>query len=73
MSKVIERRFDVDAGAVIVTIEDQNGTRSIHTIHVLEPSGKEADVKKHIADRLREARIRARKVRRLLRKHGWKP
>jgi hypothetical protein len=73
MSRVVEKRFDAAAGAVIVTIEDDLGVRSVHTIHVLEPDGREADVEGYLAARLREAEERAAKVKAAFAKHGWIP
>jgi len=70
-SREVERRFDPAAGAIVVTIEDALGTRSVHTIHVLEPNGSEADVTGHIQARLKEAAERARKVEKIFRKHGY--
>jgi hypothetical protein len=71
MARIIEKRFDVAAAAVIVTIEDELGARSVHTIHVLEPDGTEADVEAAIAARLAEVAERAARVAIALRKHGW--
>lgn len=73
MSKVIEKKFDLAAGHCIVTIEDQNQNRSVHTIALVEHDGKEANVEAHIQARLKEARILARKRRRVARRHGWRP
>ena len=71
MAQIVEKRFDPAAGAIIVTIEDELGARSVHTIHVLEPGGTEADVEAAIAARLAEAAERATRVAAALRKHGW--
>ncbi len=73
MSRVIVKEFDLAAGAVIVTIEDELGVRNVHTIHVLEPDGREADVEGYLAARLREADERAAKVKAAFAKHGWIP
>jgi hypothetical protein len=71
MAQIVEKRFDPAAGAIIVTIEDELGARSVHTIHVLEPGGTEADVEAAIAARLAEAAERAARIAAALRKHGW--
>lgn len=70
-SREVERKFDPAAGAVIVTIEDDLGVRSVHTIHVIEPDGSETDVQACIATRLREADERSAKVKAAFEKHGW--
>ena len=72
MAQIVEKRFDPAAGAIIVTIEDELGARSVHSIHVLEPDGAEADVEAAIAARLAEAAERAARVAAALRKHGWR-
>lgn len=73
MAQIVEKRFDPAAGAIIVTIEDELGARSVHTIHVLEPGGTEADVEAAIAARLAEAAERAARIAAALRKRGWSP
>jgi len=73
MSRVLLKQFDLAAGAVIVTIEDGLGVRSVHTIHVLEPDGREADVQGYLAARLREADERAAKLTAAFARHGWTP
>jgi hypothetical protein len=70
-ARVIEKRFDPHAGAIVLTIEDDLGARSVHTIHVLEPDGTEADVAGHIANALAQADQRAACVRAAFQKHGW--
>jgi hypothetical protein len=73
MSKEISRTFDLSAGQVIVTIEDDLGTRSVHTIHLLDPDGSEADIKAIVEKLLKEAKERAVKLQQIASKHGWKP
>jgi hypothetical protein len=70
-ARVIEKRIDPHAGAIVVTIEDDLGARSVHTIHALEPDGTEADVAAHIADALMLAEDRAARLLSVFRKHGW--
>lgn len=70
-ARIVDKQFDVQAGAVVVTIEDELGVRSVHTIHVLEPDGREADVAEHIAQALAAAEERAGKVRAAFSRHGW--
>jgi len=71
LAREVERRFIADTGAVVITIEDALGTRSVHTIHVLEPDGAEADVGGYVRVKLEEAAERARKVMAAFAKHGW--
>jgi len=71
-ARVVGKQFDAGAGAVVVTIEDDLGARSVHTIHVLEPDGTEADVAGHIARAMQQAEERAARVRAAFEKHGWK-
>lgn len=71
MSRVLVKQFDLAAGAVVVTIEDDLGVRSVHTIHVLEPDGREADVQGYLVARLREADERAAKLKAAFARHGW--
>ncbi len=73
MSRVLVKQFDLAAGAVIVTIEDDLGVRSVHTIQVLEPDGREADVQGYLVARLREADERAAKLKAAFARHGWIP
>lgn len=70
-AREIERQFDVALGAIIVTIEDDLGVRSLHTIHVIAADGSEPDVAKIVQDRLAAADQRAVKVRAAFKKHGW--
>ncbi len=72
MAKEIGRRFDAGAGAVVVTIEDELGARSFHTIHVLRPDGSEEDVAGAVAKAIADAGARAKKVEEAFRKAGWK-
>lgn len=70
-ARIVDKQFDVHAGAVVVTIEDDIGVRSVHTMHVIEPDGREADVAGQIASALAAADERAMKVRAAFTKHGW--
>ncbi len=70
-ARIVDKQFDVQAGALVVTIEDELGVRSVHTIHVLEPDGREAEVAGHIAQALAAADERAGKVRAVFSRHGW--
>jgi hypothetical protein len=71
-SRIIEKKFDVHQGAVVVTVEDDLGARSVHTIQVVEPDGSEADVAGCITRALAAADVRAEKVRAAFQKHGWR-
>jgi hypothetical protein len=70
-ARVIHKSFDVSAGAIHVTVEDDLGVRSVHTIHVVEPDGSEADVAAAIAAALQAADARAARLRTAFEKHGW--
>lgn len=70
-SKEISRTFDPAAGAIVVTIEDALGVRSVHTVYALGPDGREADVAGQIAARMKEADDRAVKLKAAFLKHGW--
>ena len=70
-AKIITKIFDAPAGAVVVTIEDDLGVRSVHSLHVLEPDGSEAQVARHIDDALAQADERAAKISAAFEKHGW--
>jgi hypothetical protein len=70
-ARIIDKSFEPHAGAIVVTIEDDLGARSLHTIHVLEPDGSEADVAGHIADLLMQAEDRAARLLAVFLKHGW--
>lgn len=72
-AKIISKTFDVHVGAVVVTIEDDLGASSVHTLHVIEPDGSEADVAAQIAQALKQAGTRAEKIRAAFQKHGWAP
>ena len=72
-ARVTRRTFDPHAGAIVVSIEDDLGTRSVHTIHVLAPDGSETDVAAAIATALDQADHRATRVRAAFEKHGWTP
>jgi ribosomal protein L14 len=72
MAKEISRKFDAAAAAVIVTIEDELGARSVHTIHVLRPDGSEEDVAAVIAQTLADAAVRAAKIKAAFQKSGWR-
>ena len=70
-ARITDKRFDAHAGAILVTIEDDLGARSVHTIHVLAPDGSEIDVATRIATLLDQAEERAARVRAVFAKHGW--
>jgi ribosomal protein L14 len=70
-ARVTHKSFDVHTGAIHVTVEDDLGARSVHTIHVLEPDGSEADVAAAIAAALQQADARAARLRAAFEKHGW--
>ena len=72
-SRIADKRFDAHAGAILVTIEDDLGVRSVHTIHVLAPDGSEVDAAAAIAAALLQADDRAARVRAAFAKHGWTP
>lgn len=72
MAKEIKRRFDAAVGAVVVTVEDELGARSVHTIHVLRPDETEEDVAGAVAKAIADAGTRAEKVKAAFRKAGWK-
>ena len=72
-ARVTHKRFDAHTGAIFVTVEDDLGARSVHTIHVLQPDGSEADVPAIIAAALGQADQRAARVRAAFEKHGWTP
>jgi len=71
-ARILDKSFDPHAGAIVVTIEDDLGARSVHTIHALAPDGSEADVASSIAHALAQADQRAAGVRAAFQKHGWK-
>jgi len=70
-SRIIAKTFSVHTGALHVTIEDDLGARTVHTIHVLEPDGTEADVSSIIAAALVQSDHRAARLRAAFRRHGW--
>jgi hypothetical protein len=70
-ARITHKSFDPHAGAIVVTIEDDLGARSVHTIHVLAPDGTETDVAAAIASLLDQAGQRAARVRAAFAKHGW--
>jgi len=70
-SRIIQKAFSVHTGAIHVTVEDDLGARSVHTINVLEPDGSEADVAAIIDAALRQADQRAARLRAAFEKHGW--
>jgi hypothetical protein len=72
-ARVTHKRFDAHTGAIFVTVEDDLGARTVHTIHVLQPDGSEADVAAVIAAALSQADERAARVRAAFEKHGWTP
>lgn len=72
MAKEIGRRFDPAAAAVIVTIEDDLGTQSVHTIYALRADGTEEAVDAAAAQAVADAQARAEKVKKAFRKAGWK-
>ena len=72
-ARIIRKKFDPHAGAIVVTIEDDLGARSVHTIHVLAPDGSETDVSGTINSLLDQADLRAARIRAAFRKHGWAP
>ncbi|HVB35391.1 MAG TPA: hypothetical protein VNJ52_13605 [Patescibacteria group bacterium] len=72
MAKEIARKFDSGAAAVVVTIEDELGAQSVHTIHVLRPDGTEEDVAAVVAQKIAEAAARAAKVKAAFQKSGWR-
>ena len=72
-ARITHKSFDPHAGAIILCIEDDLGTRSVHTIHVVAPDGSEIDVAAAIAALLDHADQRATRVRTAFEKHGWTP
>ena len=72
-ARITSKSFDPHAGAIVVTIEDDLGARTVHTIHVLDPGGVETDVTAAIAVALDQADQRASRVRAAFAKHGWTP
>jgi hypothetical protein len=72
-SKEISREFRLDAGQVVVTIEDDHGSRTVHTINVIDPDGAEVDVANTVADLLSNADARTAKIGSAFQKCGWKP
>jgi hypothetical protein len=70
-ARITRKSFDPHAGAIVVSIEDDLGARTVHTIHVLAPDGTEADVAAAIAAALEQADRRATRVRAAFEKHGW--
>jgi hypothetical protein len=70
-ARVIQKAFSVHTGAIHVTVEDDLGARSVHTINVLGPDGSEADVAAIVAAALRQADQRAARLRAAFEKHGW--
>jgi len=72
-ARITRKSFDPHAGAIVVSIEDDLGARSVHTIHVLAPDGSETDVAAAIAAALAQADHRASRVRAAFEKHGWTP
>ncbi|NDQ58048.1 MAG: hypothetical protein GZ088_13330 [Acidipila sp.] len=70
-AKIIEKTFDPSAGAVVVTIEDDLGVRSVHTLHVLEPDGSDAQIARHMDHALAQADERSAKISVAFKKHGW--
>jgi len=71
MAREVQRSFDPAAGAVIVVIEDELGTRSVHTIYALDPAGQPVDVEAAVRARLAEAAQRARQLRAAFARAGW--
>ena len=72
-ARITRKSFDPHAGAIVVSIEDDLGARSVHTIHVIGPDGAEADVSAAIEVLLDQADQRAARIRAAFDKHGWKP
>ncbi|HVB99016.1 MAG TPA: hypothetical protein VNJ12_06745 [Candidatus Dormibacteraeota bacterium] len=72
MAKEIGRKFDASAAAVVVTIEDELGARSVHTIHVLRPDGSPEDVSSVVAKAISGAAARAAKVKAAFEKSRWR-
>ena len=72
MAKEISRRFDSAAAAVVVTIEDDLGAQSFHTIYALRADGTEEDVDGVVARVIADAGARAEKVKAAFQKAGWK-
>ena len=72
-ARVTKKIFDAHAGAIVVTIEDDLGARTVHTIHVVAPDGAETDVAAAIAAALDQADARATRIRAAFEKHGWTP
>ena len=70
-ARVIQKAFSVHTGAIHVTVEDDLGARSVHTINVLQPDGTEADVAAIISSALQQADQRAGRLRAAFQKHGW--
>ncbi len=72
MAREINRRFDPAAAAVYVTIEDELGTRSVHTIQVLRADEAQEDVEEIVKKAIDDAAARAKKVRAAFCAAGWK-
>ena len=72
-ARITSKTFDAHAGAIVVTIEDDLGARTVHTVHVLAPDGSAVDVATTIAGVLLQADERATRVRAAFEKHGWTP
>lgn len=72
MAKEIRRRFDSAAAAVVVTIEDELGTQSVHTIYALRADGTEEDIEGVVAKAIAGAQARAEKVKAAFQKAGWR-
>ncbi len=72
-ARITDKSFDPHAGAIVVSIEDDLGARSVHTIHVLGPDGSEIDVASAIAALVDQADHRATRIRAAFEKHGWTP
>jgi ribosomal protein L14 len=72
MAREINRRFDPSAAAVFVTIEDELGARSVHTIQVLRANGEQEDVEDVVRKAIQDAASRAEKVKAAFRAAGWK-
>jgi hypothetical protein len=72
MAKEIGRRFDAEGAAVVVTIEDDLGAKSFHTIYALRADGTEEDVDGVVGKAIADAGARAEKVKATFRKAGWK-
>lgn len=85
-AKEISRSFEADRGAVVVTLQDDLGNRSLHTLHIshdhelcpgcghrlVRDAGGDVDVDAEVKSLLAETDARTAKLAVKFQKAGWK-